>query len=110
MDLRGRLRKDGADDVGPVWSPDGSRIAFESYTGAISDIYIVDLDGQRQQVTHTLAIDSSPSWSPDGTRIAFLFDDAPTPEIYAVNVDRSNLIRVTDDPAVDKNPVWSPFQ
>jgi Tol biopolymer transport system component len=29
-------------------------------------------------------------------------------DIYTINIDGSNLTRITDDPAIDSNPAWSP--
>ncbi len=36
---------DPAPDRGPVWSPDGTRIAFESYRDGKSEVYVVNIDG-----------------------------------------------------------------
>jgi len=57
----------------PVWSPDGSRIAFVSQRGDHSLIGIYDVD--RRKVSYLapgVDYDSSPTFSPDGTRIAFI--------------------------------------
>jgi Tol biopolymer transport system component len=44
----------------------------------------------------------------DGTRLAFESFRDGNFEIYMVNADGSNPIRLTNDPAGDSNPVWSP--
>ena len=49
----------------PVWSPDGTRIAFSAWrTGGYRDILVVELaSGAVDEVTHDRAIDMSPAWS-----------------------------------------------
>jgi len=46
--------------------------------------------------------------SPDGTRIAFHLDDGRQLDIYTYEWARDFTTRLTSDPAVDSNPVWSP--
>ena len=51
----------------PVWSPDGSRIAFSN-----GHIYVMDADGTGlTQLTSVGGVDQWPTWSPDGSTIAF---------------------------------------
>lgn len=58
----------------PVWSPDGTRIAFlnEGEPGG-SQIHIryMDAEGAVTQVTKTLKSPGNPTWSPDGKWIGF---------------------------------------
>ena len=59
----------------PVWSPDGSRIAFwavDASSPTNADIYVVDRDGSNlRKLTDHPGPDINPTWSADGTRIAF---------------------------------------
>lgn len=56
----------------PVWSPDGTRIAFTSNEEGRSQIYIRWMDtGQTARVTNLTRSPSGLSWSPDGTQLAF---------------------------------------
>lgn len=56
----------------PVWSPDGSRIAWIGSKDSGSQLYVLWLDsGRIAQLTNSPQAPSNPSWSPDGTRIAF---------------------------------------
>src|SRR5207248_1345488 len=54
-------------------------------------------------------VDFSPTWSPDGTRIAFHCDPDGTEnlEICVINADGTNLVRLTNNPALDEFPAWS---
>jgi len=47
-------------------------------------------------------------FSPDGKRIAFHLDDGRQLDVYTYEWARDFTTRLTSDPAVDSNPVWSP--
>jgi len=56
----------------PQFSPDGTRIVYESASGSNYDVYIADIaTGARTRLTSSPAADGWPAWSPDGTTIAF---------------------------------------
>lgn len=60
-------------ETNPVWSPDGSRIAFVSDIGAFNqDIWVMNADGSNLvRVTQQTAWQFGPTWSPGGTQLAF---------------------------------------
>jgi Tol biopolymer transport system component len=52
-------------DNNPVWSPDGTKIAFVSDRDGNSEIYVMDADGRHLiNVTQNDANDYAPLWSP----------------------------------------------
>jgi dipeptidyl aminopeptidase/acylaminoacyl peptidase len=58
---------------GPVWSPDGSRIAYVSNRGDHSYIAVYNIDNPGvSYMAPGVDRDTSPTWSPDGKRIAFI--------------------------------------
>ena len=72
-----RLTGDFDDLAQPDWSPDGTRIAFQSYRSGNFHIWSVAADGgDMRQHTDGLLDDREPRWSPDGKRIAFSSDRA----------------------------------
>jgi Tol biopolymer transport system component len=62
-----------AGDVQPRWSPDGTRLVFETYgstPGGPNAIFVVNADGTgRRRLTE--GPDQNPAWSPDGKWIIF---------------------------------------
>src|SRR6266508_2743394 len=46
--------------------------------------------------------------SPAAGKIAFVPSRAGNPEIYTINTDGTDLTRLTNDPAIDDEPAWSP--
>lgn len=99
-----------SNDRNPHWSPDGSKIVFESDREGFYKIYTMNSDGSQQtRVTAAGGVHRSPRWSPDGTRIAFVSArDEGNNEIYVINADGTNEIRLTRDTDDDSDPNWSP--
>ena len=114
-------------DSNPILSPDGTKVAYESYGKQPSnpegdeEIYRVNaLDGSEvKNLTNTgeSVPDTRPAFSPDGTRIAFRSYGTPTSnaegdyEIYRMNVldgkDKKNLSN-SDSDVEEDYPVFSP--
>ena len=56
----------------PVWSPDGSRIAFTSTRTGAGDLYVMPLDGgDVQRITYHGSPSSAEAWSLDGQYLYF---------------------------------------
>ena len=71
-----QLTDNDSRDQYPVWSPDGSRIAFVSNRSGVSELYVMGADGSNvQQLTdvtqHSEGVQGPPSWSPDSSQIVF---------------------------------------
>jgi Tol biopolymer transport system component len=99
----------------PVWSPDGTRIAFQRKSSAQeSDLYIMVSDGGNvTQITFNEAADTMPAWSPDGRAILLVSEREGNAEIYLIQAQPTglftdaNIRRLTNNVAADLRPAWS---
>ncbi len=86
-------------EIGPVFSPDGSWIAFAEYVGPGHDVAIVSADGTgRRKLTNVGDVYAPPAnlepyeylaWDPDGTGLTFMRggDNSTEHELWHVAID-----------------------
>jgi Tol biopolymer transport system component len=94
-------------DGDPVWSPDGSVIAFYRFLDAdnVYRTFLVRPDGtDLVNLTPGLSHGAMyPSWSPDGGRIVF---DGGNHGIYTMNADGSNVTTIDPPGSPATHPNW----
>ena len=93
----------------PVWSPDGTKFAFDLSKRSTRSVYVVDLESEEfaplsSEFERTL----TPSWSPDGRRIVFVGERDGKEDIYTVDPDGGNQANLTNTPGTYLSPSWSP--
>src|SRR5271157_1047316 len=84
---RTRLTFDPADDMNPVWSPDGTRIAFTSNRKGERDIYQKPADGSGQEELLLEAKDGQKNledWSPDGKYLLYNHQPSGQTHLYVM--------------------------
>jgi len=116
-DLAGRtVRRLAPFGYDPAWSPDGQEIVVATEgvydplnRRSMSHLWRIDLrSGQRRRLTSEDSV--QPAWSPHGQRVAFwhLWHNGGQRDIATVAADGGQPVPVTDDPAADWSPAWSP--
>jgi len=92
----------------PVFSPDGTKIAFTSSRDGNEEIYVMNTDGSNvRRLTNHPEIDVTPTWSPTGNQIAWTSNRSGTPNIWIMNADGSGVQQITRDGWADR-ATWSP--
>ncbi len=78
------------------FSPDASRIVYDTIGEAQEDIWISKLDGSdRRRLTPGTSKNRSPSWSPDGGEIVFFSDRSGQYNEWLIHSDGSGLRQLT---------------
>ncbi len=96
------------DDTNPRFSPDGTKIAFESTRSGTNQIWICSSDGSGQvQLTNLGGYSGAPSWSPDGTRIAFDSTASGNRELWIVESGGGTPHLLTKNATQDAAPSYS---
>jgi len=100
-------------DSNPVWSFDGSKIAFLSDRDSANgnnEVFLMNPDGSNQQrITNDGLNKRELSWSPDNLRIAYVGLSGDGEGIYAVNPDGTFLSRLTASDGRHAHIRWEPI-
>ncbi|MBN7819092.1 Tol-Pal system beta propeller repeat protein TolB [Bowmanella yangjiangensis] len=95
--------------MSPVWSPDGSKLAYVSFENHRSQIYIQDIyTMSRTRLTDFPGINGAPQFSPDGKQLAMVLSKDGNPDIYIMDLASRQLRRLTDSRNIDTEPSWTP--
>jgi TolB protein len=101
--------------IHPSWTPDSRAVLYcttddlDPPRKNAADIYRIEL--ATRQVTRLVSggINTYPALSPDGKRLAFRkIIDGTNSEVFVANADGSSQRNLTNDPAFDGWPSWSP--
>jgi eukaryotic-like serine/threonine-protein kinase len=96
-------------ESGPQFSPDGSKIAFESTRSGAYEVWLCQRDGSNLlQLTHFgPSVTGTPRWSPDGQQIAFDSRPGGNSDIFVIDVQGGPPRKLTSEPSNEGVPSWS---
>lgn len=100
---------DGA-DFDPDVDPSGKMLVFASTRNSHnSHLYVKSVNGATiTQITDGAANDAQPVFDPSGGRIAFASDRGGQWDIWIIDANGRNPIQITNTPAPEMHPSWSP--
>ena len=94
--------------MSPSWSPDGRRLAYVSFEGGNSAVWIQDISsGSRDKIASFRGINGAPAFSPDGGRLAMTLSKGGNPDVYVMDLGSKHLTQVTNHFGIDTEPTWS---
>jgi len=100
-----QLTRSGKSDTHPRWSPNGTKILFESNRAGSSQLYVLDLSngGEPTKLTNIATGASGGIWSPDGNQVAFY--SAVNPKHSQLPFAESNSKNQEEEEQAASNPV-----
>jgi len=96
--------------MSPAWSPDSRRLAYVSFEGNASSIFVQTLrTGNRIQVSNRPGINGSPAFSPDGRKLVMTLGGVDgNLDIHVMDLATRDVKRLTTNRAIDTEGSWSP--
>jgi WD40 repeat protein len=80
----------------PSFSPDGRRVAFSALSGAVGDIYIVDLDSRElTNVTKDAFTEYAPAFSPDGKTLVYTTRVGGSDKLFKIDLASRTKTQLT---------------
>ncbi len=111
-DPRMLTQSSGAHERFPVWSPDGTRIAYFSDASGEYELHLVPQDGKGQVRRYPLAgagFYERPRFSPDGRKLSFIDNSR---SLYWIDLDTGKVTKVFSEilygPVNTMQHAWSP--
>jgi Tol biopolymer transport system component len=102
----------GGDSHSPAWSPDGTRVAFESGRAVMHQVFVrrADGTGEERQLTQGEHHRYLSDWSRDGAWLAFTeFHPNTGADVWAVGLDATRAARpIVRTPSSEKEAVFAP--
>jgi eukaryotic-like serine/threonine-protein kinase len=105
-----RITSSTGQDVGPQFSPDGTKMAFSSNRSGFEEIMVSSSDGSGLvSVTNLKGARGvgAPRWSPDGQKLAFDSQDPQGVNVMVCDAQGGGLRPVTQDGWSNFRPSWS---
>jgi TolB protein len=96
--------------MSPAWSADSRRLAYVSFEGNVSTIFVQTLrTGNRIKVSSKAGINGAPAFSPDGRQLVLTLGGLDgNLDINVLDLASRQVSRLTTHRAIDTEGTWSP--
>ncbi len=104
-----RLTYEGKYNCKPAWSPKGDKILFARLEEGRFNIYSIKPDGTGLKRLSQDGNCEDPSWAPNGRHFVYTCKKGDNYDIYIMTADGGGPWQVTNTPANETQPAWSPW-
>jgi len=93
----------------PRWSPNGKRIAYNSYKDGGAMLYLRDMaSGRTRRLSGRSGLNIGAAWAPDGQEMALTMSYKGNPDIFLINLKGKILEQLVTHWGIDVSPAFSP--
>lgn len=116
VDRDGRSETELGEGEEPVFSPDGSKIAFSMKDDKVcggrlrhcNQIWVMDTNGGNRVELTNDNDNHFPAWDPTGKRLAFVSDRSGNNDIWMAELDGARMVQLTNYLGDDTTPEFTP--
>ncbi|MCP5468997.1 MAG: Tol-Pal system protein TolB [Chlamydiales bacterium] len=101
------ISKKNRGNTSPVWSPDGTKLAYSALTSGVRQIWIYDFErGEEWQLTEGKTHKENPTWAPNSQHLLFNTVADGYAELYLINLNQKEATKISSGPGEKRFPSW----
>lgn len=103
------VTKKNRENTCPVWSPDGTKIAYSAKTQGIRQIWLYDCKTESEaQLTTGQGDKENASWAPNSLHLVYHVSTQNTSDLYMIDLNKREGEKITSGYGEKRFPAWEP--